>query len=224
MSLDRRPREMATRAGPGARADLGSNRLLQGLAGFYAVLWTVTAVAPHYRFDWFLENLLVFLVVGILAATYKRFPLSDTSYLLLTIFLSLHTIGAHYTYSETPIGFWLADLFEWERNHYDRVVHFCFGLLLAYPIREILSRTTGLRGTASYFLTLTLVVTASASYEVIEWVVAEMVSPEAAYAYLGTQGDPFDAQKDMGLALSGVALSLLILAGVRRAAARRTKA
>jgi uncharacterized membrane protein YjdF len=117
--------------------------VLQILATVYGVIWLATAIAPVNRFDWFLENLLVFAFVGLLAATYRAFPLSDLSYTLIAVFLSLHAVGAHYTYSESPMGVWLQEAWDLERNHYDRLVHFVFGLLFCYPLRETILRGTG---------------------------------------------------------------------------------
>ena len=134
---------MFTTSADAPRADFQRNRLLQGLTAGYVAWWLLLAVAPYDRFDWLLENLLVFGFVGLLAATYRRFPLSDLSYLLIAAFLALHAVGAHYTYSKAPVGWWMTELLGWERNHFDRVVHFLFGLLCAYPLRETVMRGTG---------------------------------------------------------------------------------
>ena len=107
------------------------SRLLQSLMAWYLAVWVITAINPLDRKDWVLENVLAVTLVTGLVLTYRRFPLSDTSYLLITLFLTLHAIGAHYTYSEVPLGYWLRDWGHFSRNHFDRVVHFCFGLLMA---------------------------------------------------------------------------------------------
>lgn len=187
-----------------------SNRLLQGLATLFALVWLVTAISPVNRFDWFLENLLVFVTVGLLSYFYRTRPLSDLSYILITIFLMLHTVGSHYTYSEVPLGFWLQDSFSLDRNHFDRIVHFCFGVLIFYPAREILFRYMGAGFRLSGFVAFAVIATSSTIFEIIEWIVAIVVSPEAAMAYLGTQGDIFDAQKDSALAISGTVFGLLL--------------
>ena len=172
---------------------------------------------PLYPRDWFLENLLVFTWCGILVFTYRRFQFSNLSYGLFVIFISLHLVGAHYTYSETPFGFWIQDWFGFEPNHYDRIVHFCFGLLLAYPMREILLRNSGLNAGWSYFIVVNCILAFSAVYEVIEAVTAVIVSPELGAAYLGTQGDEWDAQKDAGLAFAGSVIAMLVTWGYLRA-------
>jgi putative membrane protein len=174
------------------------------------------ALAPSSRRDWLLENLLVFAAVGILAATYRRFPLSDLSYVLITVFLTFHAIGAHYTYARVPLGFWTQDAFGWSRNHFDRLVHFLFGLLLAYPIREIFLRIVNARGFWAYYLPLDVTMAFSALYEIIESWVALLISPELGNAYLGTQGDVWDAQKDMTAALLGALICMVTTATLRK--------
>jgi putative membrane protein len=185
------------------------NRFLQAFAVAWALVWLVAAIAPFDRFDWLLENMLVVVAGALLAWRGRRDPLSDLSWLLIATFMMLHAVGAHYTYSEAPPGFWLRDALSLERNHFDRLVHFGFGLLLAYPLREYLARHAGVAGRHDGLLAFTLIATASALYEVLEWLVAAVVSPEAAMAYLGTQGDVFDAQKDTALAVAGAAIALV---------------
>lgn len=187
-----------------------SNRVLQGLVLWLVVLWIITAIDPLYRRDWLLENLLVFFYAALLVFTYRWFRFSNLSYALFALFISLHLVGAHYTYSEAPIGFWLQTAFDFQRNHYDRIVHFCFGLLIAYPFREILMRQSGVKREWSYFLAVCIILAFSAFYEVIEGVTAMIVSPELGSAYLGTQGDEWDAQKDSSLAFIGAIVAMLV--------------
>ncbi len=185
------------------------SRFLLVLAAAYAVLWLALAIDPFDRFDWFLENLLVLAAVAVLALTYRRFPLSDPSYLLIALFLALHAFGAHYTYSETPLGAFAMDLWGGSRNHYDRAVHFAFGLLLTFPFFEFCRRVVGAnRGPWIYLFAFCLVVTFSSIYEMLEWITAMVIEPEAAMVFLGTQGDVFDAQKDSALAALGSVLAL----------------
>lgn len=197
------------------RPNFRENRLLQVLLGWYLVFWIVMAVSPIDRFDWFLENLLVFATLALLFGTYRIFPLSDLSYILLTAFMTLHAIGAHYTYALVPLGDWVKETFDFSRNHFDRVVHFSFGLLMAYPIREMFLRVASARGFFAYYLPLDVVLSCSALYELIEWGVAEVVDPEAGMAYLGTQGDIWDAHKDMTFAFSGAIIAMIATATVR---------
>ena len=190
-------------------------------AGIYLAIWIATAISPVDRFDWLLENLLVFALVAALLAGYRRLPLSNASYLCMLAFLSMHAVGAHYTYAATPFGFAVAGLLGFTRNHYDRLAHFAFGLLFVYPLREVLMRTSNLRGARLAFVTVAMLLAFSASYELIEWWVALIVDPHAAYAYLGTQGDVFDAQKDESWALVGACGGVALLSSVARCRARR---
>ena len=197
------------------------NRLLQGLAAWYTLVWVITALRPLDRHDWLLENLLVAAMVAVLVGTYRFFPLSDLSYVLITLFMTLHSVGAHYTYSEVPLGFWARDVFGFARNPFDRVVHFSFGLLMAYPIREVFLRVANARGFWAYYLPLDVTLAFSALYEIMEMVIASLVAPGTGDAWLGTQGDVWDAQKDMGLAALGALICMVITATVRTMRARR---
>ncbi len=186
------------------------------LTYIFGAAWLALAIAPPERFRWFLGNLLVFATVALMLRIYRRLPLSNLSYGLISLFLVLHTYGAHYAYADVPLGFWLADVFEVERNHYDRVIHFLFGLLMYWPFRELAER--GLRVPARWvgLVGLMFVVSLSALYEAIEWITAMVVSPETALAFLGTQGDVFDAQKDHTLALTGGLISFLLAGWLAR--------
>lgn len=183
------------------------------------LIWLWAAIAPLSRSDWLLENLLVLFYAALLAATYRRFAFSLTSYWLFALFIALHLYGSHYTYSETPFGYWLRDALDLQRNHYDRLVHFCFGLLLVCPLRELLQRRAGLAGRWLDWLALSVVMAMSAFYEQLEMLAALLVSPELGSAFLGTQGDEWDAQKDAGLAMLGAILAL----GLRPLLARLTR-
>lgn len=191
------------------------------VATVYGVLWLILAINPVDRFDWLVENLLVAATIGFFAIAHRWLRLSETSYFLIATFLTLHAIGAHYTYAETPAGFWLQWALDLERNHFDRIVHFGFGLLLARPFLEVSESHGHMRPVWAYAYAFLVVVAASALYELLEWMVALVVAPTAANAWLGTQGDPFDAQKDMGLATIGAMIALAIVALVRSARSGR---
>ncbi len=184
------------------------------------MVFVVAAVGPHSRSDWLLENLLVFALAILLTVTHHRFVFSNFSYLLIFVFLVLHAWGAHHTYSLTPLGFWLQDAFGFSRNHYDRIVHFAFGLLLTYPLHELGRRTLHLRGGWSYAVPGVAVLALSSSYEIVEWWAARLVNPELGTAFLGTQGDEWDAQKDMAAAWLGAVLALAGTALHRRRTGR----
>ena len=184
------------------------------------VWWIALAIEPLDRHDWLLENALLVVAVVLLVATYRRFPLSRISYTLILVFLCLHTLGAHYTYAKVPYDGWWAslsgvtfnELVGWERNNFDRVVHFSYGLLLAYPIRELFLRVAGVRGFWGYFLPLDLTMSTSMLFELIEWLVAETFGGDLGVAYLGTQGDVWDAHKDMALASLGALIAMSVTA------------
>ncbi len=187
---------------------LSHHRYLYLLGGLFLVEWLLLAIAPYDRRAWALENVLTVLAIMILALSYKRFLLSRMSYTLIFLFLSLHAVGAHYTYVQVPYDAWLQsltggtlnDAVGWERNHFDRFVHFSYGLLLAYPIREMFLRIAKVRGFWGYFLPLDLTMSTSMIFELLEWGAAEFFGGDLGIAYLGTQGDIWDAQKDMVLA------------------------
>lgn len=184
--------------------------------GLFTALWLALAIAPRDRADWALENVLVVLFVPALLASLRWFPLSRLSWTLILVFLSLHSVGAHYTYSEVPydawsqalLGFRLNDALGLERNHFDRLVHFSYGLLLAYPMRELFLRVADARGFWGYFLPLDLTLSTSAIFELFEWGAAELFGGDLGVAYLGTQGDIWDAHKDMALAGLGALIAM----------------
>ncbi len=160
--------------------------------------------------------------VGVLVATRRKLPLSRISYTLIFLFMCLHSIGAHYTYSLVPYDAWfealtgrtLSSLTGATRNHYDRLVHLSYGLLLAYPIREVFLRVADVRGFWGYYLPPDVTMATSMAYELIEWGAAEVFGGEFGTAYLGTQGDAWDAQKDMALATLGGIVAMLVTAAL----------
>ena len=185
----------------------------------FGALWVVLAIAPYDRSDWALENVLTVAAIGLLVATRRVLPLSNTSYGLLFAFLCLHAIGAHYTYSLVPwddalrsvSGTSLNEVLGATRNHYDRVVHLAYGLLLVLPLREWLMRHAGVRGFWSYFLPMDIVLSTSALYELIEWGAALLFGGDLGAAFLGTQGDEWDTHKDMALAALGALVATIVI-------------
>ena len=182
--------------------------IVTGLLITYGLFWIGLAIAPVDRQDWFLENLLAVALVAVLVLTYRRFAVSLPGYCLILAFLLFHAVGAHYTYSEVPFGFWLKDALALSRNPFDRLVHFAYGLLLVYPLREVLMRLAGVRGMWVSYLAISGILAQSGFFEVIEAIVAMIVSPELGSLYLGTQGDEWDAQKDMAAAFFGALLTI----------------
>src|SRR6185436_13471865 len=156
---------------------LPHHKFLLVLAGLFAIEFLAFAIAPYDRKAWLLENALVLVFVGFMVASYRKLTLSRISYFLIFAFLSVHAIGAHYTYALVPYDDWvraltgrsLNELLGWERNNFDRVVHFAYGLLLAYPVREVFLRVARLRGFWGYFFPLDITMSTSMLYELIEW-------------------------------------------------------
>ncbi|MEK6846992.1 MAG: DUF2238 domain-containing protein [Nanoarchaeota archaeon] len=181
----------------------------------FIAVWIWAAINPIYPHDWLLENYLVFIFVPLILLSAWYFRLSNISYTLLTIFMCLHVIGSHYTYAEVPFGYVLQDWFNADRNMYDRVVHFSFGLLLAYPVREVFMRLSRARGFWGFWFPVELTLAFSAIYEVIEWLTTLSVDPSAGLAFLGAQGDIWDAQKDMLLAGIGSVIAMVVTFIVR---------
>ncbi len=186
------------------------------LLAWYLLFSIWMADAPVDPQFWMLANILPVCLVGFLAATYRRFRLSNLSYLLITLFLTLHTIGAHYTYAQVPVGYWVETALELSRNPFDRVVHFSFGFLLTYPLLEVLVRFLSLSGFVSYYVSVMTPLGLSGLWEILESWVAQTVSPEQGIEYLGSQGDIWDAQQDIAAALYGALLCLLLTMTVRK--------
>jgi putative membrane protein len=182
-----------------------------GLLVAGVALLVLSGIGPRDRFTWFLETGPVLIGAPLLVVTYMRFPLTPLLYRLLFVHAAVLMLGGHYTYAEVPIGHWVKDWLGLARNHYDRLGHFAQGFIPAILIREILLRRTPLRPGGWLFVLVTAVALAvSALYELIEWWTA-LATGEAAQAFLGTQGDPWDTQWDMFLALVGSVLSQITL-------------
>jgi putative membrane protein len=179
-----------------------------------AVALVVSGIGPHDRLTWLLEVLPVLIAAPLLAATWRRFPLTPLAYWLIAIHALVLILGGHYTYARVPLGFWMQDLFDFSRNHYDRIGHFMQGFAPAIIIRELLVRTSPLApGKWLFTLVLFSVLGVSATYEFTEWWAA-LAGGEAADAFLGTQGDPWDTQWDMFLAGCGAIASQLLLSSL----------
>jgi len=195
------------------------------LLAAFAVWFGLWAINPKHPDDFILEHILTVLFVAVLVWTYRRFRLSNISYTMIFLFMCLHVVGAHYTYSEVPYKEWTQTVGSWfgvenaserlfgdGRNHYDRLVHFSFGLLMAYPVRELFVRVARVRGAWAYYLPLDVVMSFSMLYELIEYAIAMFAAPDVGTAYLGTQGDEWDAQKDMALATLGGVITISLTA------------
>jgi len=184
---------------------------LVALLALTCVALVGSGVAPHDRLTWTLEVFPVILGIAILTATYSELPLSPLVYRLLFVHAVILIVGGHYTYARVPIGFWVQDLLDLSRNHYDRLGHLVQGFVPAILAREILLRRSPLRtGKWLFFLVVCVCLAFSALYELLEWWAA-ILGGESARSFLGTQGDEWDTQWDMFLALLGAILAHLVL-------------
>jgi putative membrane protein len=182
-----------------------------GLLAAVGAVFAWSAIRPHDYFTWFLEVLPAVVGIGLLAATYRRFRLTDLAYALIALHAIILLIGGHYTYAEVPLFNWIRDVFHQSRNNFDKVGHFAQGFVPAIIAREILLRTSPLRpGKWLSFLVLSTCLGLSAFYEFIEWWVA-LATGASADAFLGTQGYVWDTQSDMFYCFMGSILSLLLL-------------
>ncbi|EJM7846889.1 DUF2238 domain-containing protein [Vibrio parahaemolyticus] len=191
-----------------------STSTLLGLTIFYAIVFLFSALEPSSRAVWFAE---IIPAIGILIAIWAisiRYQFSNTAYLLMFIWLCLHTIGAKYTFAEVPFD-WFNNLIGSERNNFDRVAHFAIGLY-AYPIAEYLIRNKKFNPTFSCWFALFAIMSLAAGYEIIEWWYAELAGGDEGIVFLGSQGDIWDAQKDMLCDTTGAILSLFLMSAQRR--------
>ena len=197
-------------------------RYLLILTLLFTVFWVALAINPADRTTWLMENTLPVVFIAGMFALHRGLLFSRISYTLIFVFLVLHTVGAHYTYSNVPYDEWftaltgtpLNEVMGWERNHYDRLVHFSYGLLLAYPIREVFLRVADVKGFWGYFLPLDVTMSTSMIYELVEWGAAVVFAGEAGMLFLGTQGDVWDAHRDMALASLGAVIAMTITAAL----------
>ncbi len=184
----------------------------KGLRFFWlavAVVFVWSAIRPHDYFTWLLEVFPAIIGAVILAATYRRFRFTTLVYTLIATHMIILMVGGHYTYAEVPFGNWIRDQLELSRNHYDRLGHFAQGFVPAMIAREVLLKLNVLkRGRWLFVLVVSISLAVSALYELLEWIVSALTG-SAGDAFLGTQGDVFDTQKDMALALVGAVTALL---------------
>jgi putative membrane protein len=194
-------------------------RAQQILLGVFLLAMAISCTSPPYPQQLLLQHIPTGLAIVGLLLTSRHWPLSNASFCCVMGFLFLHVVGARYIYSYVPyndwldamFGFRLDEVFSWRRNHYDRLVHFAYGAAGVVPIHEVLKRSLQFSHRTSCILAVQFIVASSAVYEMAEWVLAIVMAPEWADAYNGQQGDGWDAQKDMALALGGSLLTTLIL-------------
>lgn len=171
-------------------------RIEHALLAFYVVLFGILAICPYDRATWWSENIPIVMIVAFLVATHARFRFSGTAYVFMSVLIYMHTVGGHFTFERVPFD-WVTNAFGFERNHYDRIAHFSVGFY-AYAIAEWLDRKKLVNSKTVLFLfPVFAIFSVAAIYEIIEWIYAASSSPEAGAAFLGSQGDIWDAQKDM---------------------------
>lgn len=181
----------------------------------YILFWIMMAIDPKYRADWLLENVLIFIFFPYILWMDKKLQFTFTTIFFILIFASLHTLGSHYTYAEMEHFNAITQLFGFERNHYDRLVHFLFGLLVFRVLFEIILKEFNTLKAALFF-NLTLIISISALYELLEWAAVLVFNPELGMAFLGIQGDIWDAHKDSALALLGALINIAFYRSYQR--------
>jgi len=194
---------------------LSYSRLPLVLLSIVVLVCIMTVIDPPAgRISWLLEVGPGLAGILVLISTYRRFPMSHMVYFCVFFHIFILIYGGYYTYAQTPLGNWAKEVFELGRNHYDRVGHIALGVFPAFIIREVLLRKTPLqRGGWLYFIAISIVLAVAAFWELLEWWVALLVAPDVGTAFLGSQGDIWDAQWDMLLALVGAVVVLPLLSG-----------
>ncbi|MEK6642834.1 MAG: DUF2238 domain-containing protein [Planctomycetota bacterium] len=186
-------------------------RLLVALLALFLVVLVWSGIQPKDRFTWVLEVAPAVVAAGVLLITRRRFPFTTLAYVAMWMHAMILLVGGKYTYAEVPLGDWVRDALYLARNHYDRLGHFAQGFFPAVVVREILLRKSPLQpGKWLFFIATCICLAISAVYELIEWWTA-LLTGESAQAFLGTQGDVWDTQWDMMLALIGAIVSLIAL-------------
>ena len=200
-----------TLSGSAHRIPFFRNPVLWALSGLFLVFCGYSGFTTPDLANWLLENMLTFSFISVLVSFYRYFRFSDLSYTVMILFLLLHVYGSHYGYTHNPLGFYLQDLFQLKRNPYDRIVHFSFGLTMAYAARDLLRHKFKAKGGWSYLRPIEIILSLSAFFELLEWVVADRFFPEHAMKYLGMQGDMWDAQKDIFFACLGAVIMMTVV-------------
>ena len=186
--------------------------LALALLAAFCIAGAVSAIGPTSHFNWISETFPAWIGAGVLVATWRRFPLTGVVYALIFLFALILFAGGHYTYAQVPLGEWMKAWFGFERNHFDRIGHFFQGVVPAMVVRELLRRRAHLPpGPRVFFLSCAVALAISALYEIFEWRYAVAFGGSAAADFLGSQGDPWDAQQDMTMALLGAIVSQLFL-------------
>lgn len=188
-----------------------SNSFLHVLIAAFILCWFIMFFNCIDVQDWFIENILVFIYAIYAPIGYRKFKYRNVSYLFIFLFLLLHTYGAMYAYTQNPVGEYFQNTYHLSRNPYDRIVHFSFGFLLAYPLYDVLKNKLKVKGKWLFILPVNIITTLACIFELIEWTVAELTTKQTGETYVATQGDVWDAHKDIVLAILGAAIIMAVL-------------
>jgi len=198
------------------RIGIHRNKVLLFATLLFMGIWSWTLIDVQDMTNWTMENYPVFVFLFCLVISYRKIQLSDLSYILIFLFLSLHIYGAQSIYARNPFGLWLQEVTGSERNNYDRIVHFSFGLLLAYPMRDFFLNALQWSRSMSLYFPIMFSLAFGALYEIIEWLIVVWFFPQHGSNFLGLQGDEWDPQKDMLLASLGAVCFALLFPLVRK--------
>jgi putative membrane protein len=203
--------EMTTNAFIANAKSFKTNSFIHLLIAAFILCWFIMYFNCIDVQDWFIENILVFVYSIYATVTYRKLKFNNTSYLCIFLFLLLHTYGAMYAYTQNPIGEYFQNTYQLQRNPYDRIVHFSFGFLLAYPLYDILKNKLLVKGKWQYILPVNIITSLACIFELIEWTVAELTTKETGETYVATQGDVWDAHKDILLAIMGAVITMVFV-------------
>jgi putative membrane protein len=206
------------------RKAFATNHFLWLLAGLFLVYWTYGWLNNHNMENWIIENMLVMILLPVMVLSRRWHQFSDLSYFLIFLFVMLHCYGAFYAYTTNAFGEWLKERYHLWRNPYDRIVHFSFGLLIAYPAREKLLNRYKVSARAAWLLPVEIAFSLGSLFEMIEWGVAELTTPAVGETYVATQGDVWDAHKDIALAALGAAITMCLAYLAKRLRTQRSRA
>ncbi len=187
------------------------NKFLWLIAVLFLVSWFYMFGNCIDLLDWYIENILVFIFIFYAVFTYKKYQFSNLSFLCIFLFLLLHIYGAMYAYTKNPVGEFFQNKYSLWRNPYDRVVHFSFGFFLVYPLHEYLKNKLNVKNGWQYVLACEIILSLACIFELIEWTVAELTTKETGETYVATQGDVWDAHKDIVLAVFGAVITMTTL-------------
>ena len=203
-----------TLASSPSRLPFSRNKWLWLAAGLFLFSWVNSIIGTTDLNNWIIENMMTLVAIAFVVITYKYYRFSDLSLCLISVYISLHVYGSKYTYAENPFGYWMKEVFGFQRNHYDRLVHFSQGFLLAFPLREMLIHWFKFPQKSGWVMPLVFSLASSALYELLEWGVADVFFPEQGPAYLGLQGDVWDAQKDTFVAGLGAFIATSVISAI----------